>query len=273
MSRALVEISGGLGNQLFQLAAACYLKDFYSRVDIDYSPNMSNRARENQIQSLASNLGVREYESFVGPLNSTALSYRLSTKLPFIRNVEVEHIDFSVPRHRVDRGFVRYRGYWQNAESAQKIQNEVKDFLKPLPTNEVALHVRKGDYLDPRHSGLHGVLPDSYFIEGIQEISKLSNERKVAIYSDSPHLVHGLTQALSRLGWSVRTEQSIKPWATLTLLAGHKYLIGSNSTYSWWAAYSGLAEKCIFPSVWFTDRKYPTELQFQRLEQIETNFL
>ena len=273
MSRLLVEISGGLGNQLFQLAAACHLQESDLKVNIDFSPNKVNGARATQIRALANELGVQEYNRFLGPIDLAVFLYKLSSRLPVLGNVEREHEEFSVPQLRKDRNLVRYRGYWQNTKSAEKIQKGVKNFLRPLSSHGIGVHIRRGDYLDPKHSGLHGLLPDSYFLDAINEISKSSAESNVVIYSDSPNLLSELIQKLEYLGWNVSVDRNTDPWLTMSRLAGHKYLIGSNSTFSWWAGYSGLAEKCIFPSVWFTNRKFPEELHFQRLEHLETDFL
>ena len=273
MSRVLVEISGGLGNQLFQLAAACHLQESNMKVNIDCSPNKANGTRSTQIQSLANELGVKEYSRFFGPIDLTVFSYKLSSRIPVLRNVEREQLEFSVPQARRDRTLIRYRGYWQNTMTAQNIQKGVTDFLRSSSNDEIGMHIRRGDYLDPKHSGLHGVLPDSYFLEALSEISNFSTESKIVIYSDSPHLLSGIIQKLENLGWSVRIDENTDPWLTMTRMAGHKYLIGSNSTFSWWAGYSGLAERCIFPSVWFTTRRFPEELQFGRLDLLETSFL
>lgn len=184
MSEVLIEISGGLGNQLFQLSAAKYLQNFYPNVSIDCSPNKLNRARKNEISDFARILDIKEYQSSAPYVDLVKLRYKLTSRFPYLKSLEVEKSNFSVPRFISRKSFVRYRGYWQNSINAGSLKSHLRDYIKPVKNSEVGMHVRKGDYLDPKHGGLHGELPNVYFTKAIEEIGKITESRDLAIYSD-----------------------------------------------------------------------------------------
>jgi hypothetical protein len=271
MSKALIEISGGLGNQLFQLSAAKYLQNLSFNVKLDCSPNQLNRARKNEISEFVKTVELEEYQSMIGTLNLAKLRYKFSSRFPYLKSLQIEKENFSVPIPISGKPFGRYRGYWQNSINAETLKTQVHDFLKPLETFEVGMHVRKGDYLDPKHIGLHGELPNDYFLESIRVVGEMTNSRDLAIYSDSPLLLSELITTLKALGWKVRVEESVDPWETLRLMSGHQFLVASNSTYSWWAGFAGKSELCFFPSYWFTDFPFPAELNFDRARLIKAN--
>jgi hypothetical protein len=271
MSKVLIEISGGLGNQLFQLSAATYLHNLSFNVKLDCSPNQLNRARKNEISELIRHVDLEEYRSVFVGMNLAKLRYKFSSKFPCLKSLQIEQKNFSVPIPNSEKSFGRYRGYWQNSINADTLKIQVRNFLKPVESLEVGMHVRKGDYLDPKHISLHGELPIEYFIESLRVVSEMTNSRNLAIYSDSPLLLNELISTLKALGWNVRVEESIDPWETLRLMSGHKFLVASNSTYSWWAGFAGLSDLCFFPSYWFTDSPFPSELNFDRARLIETN--
>jgi hypothetical protein len=50
----------------------------------------------------------------------------------------------------------------------------------------------------------------------------------------------------------------------MNMMASCKGIIGSNSSFSWWAAYLSGAEKIIFPSQWFADKNYEQYIGLQK---------
>lgn len=270
MTKVVMEISGGLGNQLFQLSAAKFLQENYPTVEIDCSPNQVNGARKNEITKFANSINLHEVRSKIKGMNSVRVRYLVASKFPYSKSIQNETANFSVPRLKHGLSFLRYRGYWQNLVNAETIKSVLQDYLAPIENNEIGVHIRKGDYLNPKHSGLHGELPNSYFIDALREISKFSDSRNIVLYSDSPTLLDGLISNLLAEGWSIKVEKNMDSWETLRLLSGHRFLVASNSTYSWWAGFAGLSEVCFFPSAWFVETQFPPELLFDRARLLET---
>ena len=270
MTKILVEVFGGLGNQLFQLSAARYLQTFNLNVSIDCSPNRINKARQNEIGELAQVVNLLEPRRRLIFPDIAKLRYRVSAKFPFFSCIQSEPYNFSIPSPIFSRISIRYRGYWQNIKCAETLRPVVREYVSPLAANSVGVHIRKGDYLNPKHIGLHGELPDSYFVNAVEEIAKITDSRTIVLYSDSPNLIMNLFSELTSLGWSVRVEKNTDPWETLQLLSGHRFLVASNSTYSWWAGFAGICEVCYFPSEWFIDLPFPDELLFDKARKIPT---
>lgn len=273
MQTSVVEVSGGLGNQLFQVGAATYLFRNGENVFIDCRPNLSKNSRKNEILELAKSLHLNEFKSKFAILGLDFFEYRLRCKLGFSETLIDEARNFSTPTIGLNVPKKRFRGYWQNKVSASSILDELRDYMRPEYSDEIGMHVRKGDYLLANHNFLHGELPNSYFLEALKSISRDTSTPRVVIYSDSPNLIKTLVAEIEDLRWEVRIETSIDPWETLKKLSGHRILIASNSTFSWWAGFAGCSEQVVFPSAWFSGTEFPPELHFDRCYILKTELL
>lgn len=136
-------------------------------------------------------------------------------------------------------------GYFQCEEYFKKYRTEILDLIgiKPVKTNAVAIHVRRGDYL---------LMPDKYIQLGVGYFNRgmdyfyKKGERNFVVFGDDPewnqnnikkdgctfHFMNGTTME------------------DFYMMAGCKAHIISNSTYSWWAAWIADGE-VIAPKEWF----------------------
>jgi hypothetical protein len=258
---AIVEISGGLGNQLFQLGAAQLLRRNFETVYLDFSANLINPKRRNEIMDLAKALDFPFIENSV-MLRKIFAKLRLTQIEHHFRREKlvIEKKSFSKPIADNSKRRVRFRGYWQNIECANAIRHEVKSWIKVFPQDSIGLHIRRGDYTIEENSKHHGLLTDEYFSSILENFE---NDSSLMIYSDSPIQIAkmGFVQSNFRVKESVAKE----PWETLALLSAHKVIVISNSTFSWWAAFLSDAEIVYFPSEWMPNKPTPPELLLDRI--------
>jgi hypothetical protein len=247
-----VEISGGFGNQLFQLAAAQYLRAHGVDSVLDFRINQRNRVRANLIESLAGELSftVEKLKKWQKIFSKIPV-LRRTVLLP--RNIRVvrEETEFLAPPLIHDNRKLVYRGYWQNVEVASFIKEYVSNYFQISKSNKIAriaLHVRRGDYLQGGNPNFHGVLAGEYYVTAVETIRKELGDLPILVFTDSLEIVSKelWVKNLTNLSFAKNADDL----EDFTEIAKSQAIVCSNSTFSWWAAYVSDASNIILPSKW-----------------------
>ena len=157
--RAVVEIKGGFGNQIFQYAFANYIKNKGYRVTVN-----TNKNNIHGIYLDSKNFEFKETSLFeVGLLN---FFYNISQKnsLKFLSNILFSKIFRKVTNYEsflnTEERYLNYfAGYWQNIDliesnkdyliesliNTKAMDDNLNDDVQPGKT---LIHVRRGDYID-----------------------------------------------------------------------------------------------------------------------------
>lgn len=146
------------------------------------------------------------------------------------------------------RPIVLSHGYYQRYELFRPYKDRIRnEWLKIQPpfvttlTDAVYIHVRRTDYVDgnPEIQGLSTTI-DEY----AKCLEHFPDAKQLVIVTDNPRdPFHkqfdkiGLPWAVSGLNWD----------EDFMLLASCKWMIMSQSTYSWWAGFLGRAETIVCP--------------------------
>ena len=271
----MVEISGGLGNQLFQLAAAQYLKKQGLNVLLDFRMNQISGTRENHISSIAGDFGFR-YKEF-GPVGFGV------GKIPFVRralnfrtkrNLVQENVEFqSPPIHNGDKS-ITYRGYWQTTQVAVSIKRMLAEYLDIGPSDlvpRIALHVRRGDYLLGNNPGFHGVLRGEYYVESVKRLRDIHGFLPVVVFTDSPEIVRN-EEWLKEIT-NLEFFNSFGDLSDFQEIAKSSGIVCSNSTFSWWAAYISPSTAVTLPSQWQVGLELPFNLIQDEAIIVESTFV
>lgn len=156
--------------------------------------------------------------------------------------------------------YVQGMTYWQ--EYVPNIKQAFSEDIGPQ-INKVALHIRRGDYLQA-HNFHQNLWETDYY------------QKAVALFPDETFLVFckdnqdpeqdkadriWCRENLPKLG--IKFEMA--PYEDtevedLNLMASCKSVIMANSSFSWWGAFLGEHEKVVCPSKWFVDGIQRTEL-------------
>lgn len=132
--------------------------------------------------------------------------------------------------------------------------------------DKVALHVRRGDYLE--HKDFHVSLTDTDYYK--RAIEYFPNEKFLVFCKDNQDWRQDRDDQLWCYDYikpllGDRFEmQSVyfKEHEDFNAMASCKGIIMANSSFSWWAAYLGDEnKKVICPKQWYVDGKQRTELQ------------
>jgi hypothetical protein len=162
-------------------------------------------------------------------------------------------------------------GYFQSYKYSEKT-TEGHSFRKSPESQKISkyrelaqleqpliIHVRRGDYGNEDNFGLLG---PSYYSEAINKIESIVPNGKIWLFSDEPETALTLFSTEQRSKIRVIEEVDDCPSHTLEVMRfGSSYII-ANSTFSWWAARSAYNSSApvAAPSTWFKGMKSPADL-------------
>ena len=257
MKRFLAQ--GGLGNQLFVLAAAIVSTKILSeRVQVLTLSNNRDSILElgtcGKVEIRKSRIAEKlcQFSSFI----SYRYPNRRFTKAVsnWIQISPNTHARFSADDLRTGKYFA---GFFQNHLIAQ----EAWQFLEPVIDNQISkyqpsvkkiiqedsysvLHIRRGDYILNREN--FGLLSYQYYEKLLPKI-----ELPIIISTDDERYIEKLQEKFP--GAKVLGPNSLSAWEALTLMCNANFLVTANSTLSWWASlYLNKRDRCSFiPKPWF----------------------
>ena len=271
---AIVRVSGGLGNQLFQYSFGRYLQlmsgeeTVYDLFEYRFPSNSSFHKLEvfelistvsvNRPSNLCS-LFPNSLRNFINSKNRESLkahkvfghTVRRECDQVFDREIEIIANSYYLGN------FISHL-YWADfsREIIEYVRNQLEQIsaLKiQMDSTTIGIHVRRGDYISVRKTrNFHGYCSNSYYLKAINEALKLHPQiKRIVIASDSLELIEGLKGDIEEFGIPVEFLKEENPIRALILLAGFEVFIGSNSTFSWWAAALTNKRTSIFPGEWF----------------------
>lgn len=111
----------------------------------------------------------------------------------------------------------------------------------------IAVHVRWGDYLNLRH--VYGVIGADYYRRAIDRIVTVSGTRPIWLFSDDPDGAGELLAPHVTMDRVVRPDPASSALENLLLLSRSAGIVAANSSFSWWAAFlsSAPAGAIVFP--------------------------
>ena len=275
-----IYLQGGLGNQLFQYAAAKALAEHYqSNLILDCSwfkyPPSGVTKRNLDLDFL--NISCKKMRSQIPSKSKNKIALLLSSFLPFGPIIKIERNAFYFNKSLLNLNGLNKRdltliGYWQSYKYFEKIRPLLQNEFRVLPsvdafyqpeldkihaTESVMLHIRRGDYVSsPSAAKMHGALGIEYYLSAINLIlEKISNPHFFVFSDDLPWAKEALPKNLN----ISFVENSLKPDAAaqeLQLMRGCKHHIIANSSLSWWGAWlkNDLNGLVIAPNRWISDK-------------------
>lgn len=281
-----VLLRGGLGNQMFEYAAALGLAEKYhtdvvldTTMIVDRFPRrqLSFRNYDLDVFALVPKITVLSRIANVFPV--PGLWVGLDLPLIATRNMlgtqklikeKEEHVfDPGV----MDAGANAYLwGFWQTPKYFEGAENAVRNAFKfrhPLEgeaekvaeriknVNSVALHVRRGDYLSSKYKDLYGGTNLEYYKKAVEYIGARAKDPEFFIFSDD--IAWCRENIKTSFKTNYMTDETAGPKASfhMQLMALCKHNIIANSTFSWWAAWlNANPGKIIIASMhWYADPK------------------
>jgi Glycosyl transferase family 11 len=282
----VVQLTGGLGNQLFQYAAAKALSLHHETgLLLDVSSFLREELPDLEVP--------RDFElyNFEGVTEKTINAAELVSdkKFSFLTEKRFERLlpkyrrsVFKEPFYHFDVNFFKSRhsvflkGGWQSFKYFNKYSTEIAAALqlkKSIVSNVVkteaansnegvvSVHVRRGDYLrKPIILEWHGIMDKEYYAAAFEQIAKKTSIKKVLYFSDEPDWVARELLPLMP-GEIVSNTIAATQYEDFYLMQHCSHNIVANSSFSWWAAYlNPNPDKIVIaPKRWFNKAPYDTK--------------
>lgn len=280
MTKVVVLLYGGLGNQLFQYIMGEYIRNKYN-LDVYYdlsSFGLLPTYRQYELNEVVRDIPI--YKS--NKLCFSRYTHILRRILQYALKMEPGVAYYNELRDKLDENIFITRkhklvyldGYWQNKKYYEwcvknidgfritpfdEIPDQLKDDFNYVKSNTcVSLHVRRGDYLLKENSSLMAFCSPKYYTDSLDYILSKVNVAKLVVFSDDPEWVK---QNLTfKLETKVIENKDVSPIWYIYMMSCCKHHIISNSTFSWWGAVIGstINSITIAPSKWFNKRELPS---------------
>lgn len=282
----VTRLIGGLGNQMFQYAAARALSiklDTELRLDISSFANYQLHQGfelqrifdcSSEIASKKNICSILGWQSL--PIVKRFLLRPNMADFRCKKFIVEPHFQYWSGINNVEKNSY-LDGYWQSEKYFIDAENQIrKDFAFKLPMQSenielakkisqveaVSLHVRRGDYAsNPQNVTTHGLCSIEYYQTAIAHIAEQVKIPHFFVFSDD------IAWVKSHLKFDfphqyVDHNQGKESYNDMRLMSLCKHNIIANSSFSWWGAWlNSNAEKIVIaPKQWFANKTITQDL-------------
>lgn len=261
-------LTGGLGNQLFVYAAAwAQAVRLGCPLYVDASAYRAEEERRFELGDLDLRGRLLRDESpwrLRHPARSRGWKSIKSTKLSVFHE---EAFGFDNRINNVGVGTTLV-GYYQSPRYFHGIEADLRATLQAIRPSAMLwpaqgslhIHVRRGDYMNPKTMAFHGVASPDYFARAMALQVKLGASMRPRVFTDSLELVEGELSQLGSLEFYQDLPTSTPLQSLLTMSHASRFIL-SNSSFSWWAAWlSDITEVVIAPRPWLASGESASDL-------------
>lgn len=276
--QVIARIEGGLGNQLFQYAAARSLADrLGTGLALDLRSLAENGDRPFQLDLYRIRAEIASPDQLAGlpDWRSTRwgrMRSALSQAVPALSSYPV----FWPRSFAYDPRFERITrpaylvGYWQSeryfawnrTRLLQDIQlrEEIPSALASLQdsihaTQSVALHIRRGDYVSNTAAAqFHGLCDMAYYQRSVRTLKEVHPDIEVFVFSDEPDWARAHLQLPAPMH-VVDANPPDQGHIDMELMRQCRHHVIANSSFSWWGAWrcESAEQRVYAPGRWFAD--------------------
>ncbi|MCL5784057.1 MAG: alpha-1,2-fucosyltransferase [Patescibacteria group bacterium] len=284
----IVQLFGGLGNQMFQYALARSLSldretsfklditAYYSNIPALDTPRRYSLSVFNIYEELATK---EEIEKFLGKKKIfIKIKYQLNKHFHFnfFEKIFMES-DYGYNSSVKKVGTDAYLfGFWQSWKYFSKHSKTIKKDFKlrePLSKsaqlwlkkieklNSISVHIRRTDMAHNKHTrAYHGICSLNYYQKAIKLVHQENPKITLFIFSDD------IKWAKDNLRTNFKTyfvsqTKDLKDYEEMTLMSRCKHNIIANSSFSWWGAWlnDNPQKIVIVPKKWFQNPSINTK--------------
>jgi hypothetical protein len=267
----VVDLTGGLGNQMFQYAAGKYLA---TRLDTElklnlnwFESNTKGTSRNFMLDKLCvdfQSINHNEIAQF-RPTSLTGKVFLKARKL--FGNISfLTEYQLNPYNHEFDtcNKNVYLQGYWQSEKyflpirellikefQPKLVSEQAKEYLRKInSSNSLALHVRRGDYVSNQKSNnYHGICEISYYQSAYKLAREKQNIESTFIFSDD---IKWCEMNLDFISNTIFIKKCLEE-EDIFLMSKCNHHIIANSSFSWWGAWlcENPNQTVIAPEKWF----------------------
>jgi hypothetical protein len=262
-----VYLQGGLGNQLFQLAAAygtALLRGMFPIIVLSSNSNTYVHGIDPYLDTLYRNFIYLKGVQF-NNMNIWAENEMTGANcFKYCRRIQMQ---FNAEKDLLMQGYFQTENYFLHSKVDfidKIIDKSTLDktlHMYPKAKNSYFIHVRRGDYVG---NALYAINYDAYLVNALEFIyNKDATEKHFYVLSNDP--AYCKTQAIftnkDGITFTIMDEMSTLDTLYLMACCG-KGAICANSSFSWWGSYlNSNPDKIVcFPDKWMTNMPFTANL-------------
>jgi hypothetical protein len=276
-----VYLTGGLGNQMFQYAAARALAEkAQSKVCLDLlflnskQDGVTKRKFELDALNINAEYASKSESDYIRRSGSRYLKYLNIFHSQKISIIKETGFGYSPIVHKPNED-ICLMGYWQSEKYFAGIKEIISKELSPKKeahgknkvmaeeiskVNSVSLHIRRGDYVsNPLTNSVHGVCGVDFYLNSIKYINEKVDMPHYFVFSDAMDWCRKNLNPNAPVTF-VDHNLEDNSYEDMRLMTLCKHNIIANSSFSWWGAWLNRnPEKIIIaPRKWFNDNSKNT---------------
>lgn len=248
-------MTGGLGNQLFIAFEAYRQKRLGTTVVFNLSEYHRNGRTDRPfaVPKLLSNI-----ETEFGFTDGTWAKIRLNI-LKVTQRILSKIVKVDMPGDVQVKisllPFLQYGiGYFQKINDTTLDKLTLNDFRKAMIScqkvikkNQLAIHIRRGDYLLKKHS-MHGTISIEDLLREAQHATRINKYESATIFTDTPET--SIIQQFTELNIPIHLDEGGDPASVMLRMISFEGIICSNSSFSLWAGLLGDPKYFSIPEKW-----------------------
>lgn len=289
----IVNIIGGLGNQMFQYAFARVLKEKYPDEEVLIDPHLfrfplikkykNNNFYHNgfEVDATFPNASLkianwRQMSKVTYFLPNYVLNRVLRRVLPKRVSEYTQENEFAFyPEVFSIKTDCYFEGYWQHYKYFDGMRDVLLDMFQfPQPneknvnlseeiqhTHSIGMHVRRGDYVG--NKGFGNVCTLEYYQKAIEQMEINPNTHFFVFSNDISWCKDNLEPLMKHVTYVDWNKGKDSHW-DMFLMSKCEQLVIANSSFSWWGAYlNQQAKRIIAPKLW---NRYVMDIHIQMPE-------
>lgn len=279
----IVELSGGLGNQMFEYAAArCVQLQNGDEIRFNLYPFRNDPQREYSLGHFALDRECKKLTNLGASVRGTWSEFlcHLYHRMGLTRGEQSFRklasrkllLTFDVYKHYpIDASVKGY--YWKGNFQSEKyfpgikwvlqkdfklteeLSSEAQSLVSKMREgNSVCVHIRRGDYVtNPVDHKILDLCDETYYQKAMQYVSAQVENPIFYVFSNDENDLQWIQDNYKLPGNIIYVNLKQPDYMELSVMSQCKHFIISNSTFSWWAQY--LAENegkvVVAPSIWY----------------------
>ncbi len=257
MDKIIVNLIGGVGNQMFQYALGYVVSKITGfELCVDLSSYENYKVRNFELNKF--NIDIKLAEKYECDLLNRKHFFKKTLykdkKKIFYRNVlKIKHSAY-------------LKGFWQSEKYFADFKDDIfslfefkdknfivnQDLLEDIKnSNAVSINLRLGDYINNNENKrIHFVCKKDYYSNALKYISQKVDNPKYFVFSDD---IDGSKEFLPQ-GYDFVYANTANWQEDMYFMTQAKHNIVANSSFSWWAAWlnKNLDKIVLAPDKWYT---------------------
>lgn len=265
----IIQLAGGLGNQMFGYALYLQLQALGRQVKIDDRTKYQRPdARPVQLREVFGVDYEKASEEEIVRLTDSSMAFfsRVRRKLTGRRSFSYEERDKRFDPKVLELADAYLEGYWQSERYFEGVSRQVRkefsfsgvphsdwlqDYLIRIERQpSVSVHVRRGDYLEAAGT-FGGICTEEYYRKAAARMRENHPGCRFFVFTNDPDWARAHLAAPDMTVVEGSAEET--GYLDLYLMTRCEHHICANSSFSWWGAWLGDApdKEVLAPARWF----------------------